>query len=73
MLVLPLSIVRFIGFHEEDISGEAKQRPVATFVVVIIFALSGVFNALLYHLTRKPMLESKEIPGPLAPPVERIG
>jgi hypothetical protein len=67
--VLPLSIVRFIGFHEEAISGEAKQRPVATFVVIIIFALSGVLNALLYRLTRRNVLDSAPPLPPVAPPV----
>jgi FtsH-binding integral membrane protein len=68
VLVLPLSIVCFISFHEEDISGEAKQRPVATFVVAIIFGLSGVFNALLYHLTRKPLTDPPPTPPTLDPP-----
>jgi hypothetical protein len=68
LLVLPLSIVRFISFHEEDISGEAKQRPVATFVVAIIFGLSGVFNALLYRLTRKPLTDPPKTPPTLDPP-----
>ena len=50
--MLPLTIVRFLTFEAERKYGAAKPRPVATFVVVTIFSLSGVLNAVLYRLTR---------------------
>src|ERR1700735_4014890 len=54
VLVLPLSIVRWIGFSQE------KQIPsVATFIVINIYALSGAFNALLLLWTRSGLFFSR--------------
>ena len=70
ILVLPVTVVRFISFHEEKVTGESHQQPVATFLVGIIFVLSGVFNALLYRFTRARLFrgDPPEIPlGPVPP------
>jgi hypothetical protein len=52
LMILPLSIVRWIGFRQEAISGHSHIPPAATFVGGILFALSGVWNTVLYLLTR---------------------
>ena len=69
ILVLPLTVVRFLTFNEEKKYGEAKPRPVATFVVITIFSLSGVLNALLYRLTRPAVFRGDPIGIPDGPRV----
>jgi len=62
VLVLPLSIVRWIGFSQE------KQIPsVATFIVINIYALSGAFNALLLLWTRSGLFFSRNASVARAP------
>ena len=53
VIVLPLSVVRWItGFGTN-----AHQIPsVATFIVIFIYGLSGVLNAILFLLTRSELL-----------------
>jgi hypothetical protein len=46
MLVLPLSIVRWMDF------GGAPTKAAATLTVIAVFGLSGVLNAMLYAFTR---------------------
>jgi len=67
ILVLPLSVVRFINFHRPS-----HRRPIETFIVANIFTLSGVFNALLYRLTRASIFMDSEPPPPTAPPVAAL-
>ena len=67
--MLPLTIVRFLTFVEEKNYGKARPRRVATFVVIIIFSLSGVLNALLYRLTRASIFRGVQRDPPTAPPV----
>ena len=52
LVILPLSIVRWISFKQEGATGEIHIPPVATFIFSIPLSLSGVLNALLYPLTR---------------------
>jgi len=51
-MILPLSVVRWIGFQEEAVSGYTHIAASATFAGEVVFALSGVWNAVLYILTR---------------------
>ena len=51
-MIMPLSIVRWISFHQEAAHGHSHVRAVATFTVAVIFSLSGVWNTILYTLTR---------------------
>jgi hypothetical protein len=46
ILILPLSIVRWMDF------GGASTKAAATLAVVAVFGLSGVLNAMLYAFTR---------------------
>jgi hypothetical protein len=62
--ILPLSIVRWNTFRTK------KLNPVATFAVMVLFALSGVFNALLYLLTRTRLFQPGKRKDPVAPPVK---
>jgi hypothetical protein len=68
VLVLPLTVVRFMGFHEQHVTGRTHRQPVATFIVINLFTLSGVFNALLYRLTRASFFQSQLETGPPSPP-----
>jgi hypothetical protein len=52
MIITPLSIVRWIGFKQVATVGKSHISPVATFAVAILLGLSGVFDAILYLLTR---------------------
>lgn len=67
VVILPLSVVRFIGFKEEAATGQSHSRPVATFLVAILFSLSGLLNALLYPLTRARFFKSEQQEAPTAP------
>lgn len=51
-MILPLSIVRWIGFRQEATVGHSHIPPWATFFGGILFALSGVWNTILYLQTR---------------------
>jgi hypothetical protein len=69
-LVLPLTVVRFIGFREQKVSGQTHERTVATFIFGNLFVLSGVFNALLYRLTRADFFQAqRDDDTPRGPPV----
>jgi hypothetical protein len=52
VLILPLSIVRWITFRQVATAGESHISAVATFFVSILFTLSGVLNTVMYLLTR---------------------
>lgn len=53
VIVLPLSVVRWItGFG----SGARHMPSAATFIVIFIYNLSGVLNAILFLLTRTDLL-----------------
>jgi len=67
--VLPLTIVRFMGFHQQKVTGRVHTRPVATFFVVTIFSLSGVMNAILYRLTRANIFQGGDRSKPNPPPI----
>jgi hypothetical protein len=58
-----------MGFHEQEVTGKSHTKPVATFITVTIFALSGVFNALLYRLTRASIFQGSPEDEPRAPPI----
>jgi len=67
ILILPLSIVRWMTFGEEAKTGRSPRWPIPTFIAIVIFSLSGVMNALLYLLTRSRFFKSDEGPEPPAP------
>jgi hypothetical protein len=71
VLILPLSIVRFLGFGNEIKTGDGLDNAAATLTVVSIFGLSGVCNALLYLFTRKRLFEhdQREAPRPPSPAI----
>ncbi|KDR75049.1 hypothetical protein GALMADRAFT_248909 [Galerina marginata CBS 339.88] len=50
--ILPLSIVRWIGFIQERNGGTSRISSTATAVVSTIFGLSGVCNVMLFLTTR---------------------
>jgi hypothetical protein len=68
--ILPSSIVRFIDFGGVAATRESRSLSIATFMVEILFTMSGVFNALLYPLTRAKLFQSKEVQEPLAPAIK---
>jgi len=65
IVILPLTVVRWNSFRTK------KSNPYATFSVVVLFTLSGVFNALLYILTRTRMFQPRKKRQPRAPPIKR--
>jgi hypothetical protein len=52
VLILPLSVVRWITFRQVATAGESHISALATFIVSILFSLSGVLNTVMYLLTR---------------------
>jgi len=66
IVVLPLSVVRFINFHRPN-----RRRPIETFIVINIYTLSGVFNALLYRLTRADFFIGPPRTKPQPPPIRK--
>jgi len=61
ILILPLSIVRFKWFFGDESPEERHLKPgnrIATFIVITIFTLSGLLNALLYLLTRTSFFQT---------------
>jgi len=61
VLVMPLSVVRWIDFRGGHTS------PVATFAVMIILSMSGVMNAALYRFTRTGFFKRVNRTKPVAP------
>ncbi|KAG8919450.1 hypothetical protein FRC02_001644 [Tulasnella sp. 418] len=57
ILILPVSIIRFIGFYDPNADVEAVWRAIAG----VIYAASGLVNALLYIITRPRLLPSFRI------------
>ncbi|KAG8946206.1 hypothetical protein FRC03_001446 [Tulasnella sp. 419] len=57
ILILPMSIIRFIGFYDPNADVEAVWRAIAG----VIYAASGLVNALLYIITRPRLLPSFRI------------
>jgi len=64
LVILPCSIIRWIGFRQEAISGESHISPVVTFVFAVLFTLSGVFNSVIYPLTRPRIFERTSAQAP---------
>ena len=52
VLILPLSVVRWIAFRQVATAGESHISAVAIFIVSILFSLSGVLNTVMFLLTR---------------------
>jgi len=52
ILILPLSIVRWIGFEQESDDGVNRIGAPATIAVISIYGLSGLFNVVLLLTTR---------------------
>jgi len=71
VVILPLSIVRWINFTAEAKTGHSHHWPAATFIVVSLFALSGFLNAILYVLTRRRFFHSEPKVEPEAPPIRQ--
>ena len=55
--ILPLSVVRWMGFVQEN-HGDRKNRvpPGAVIAVAVIYNLSGITNIILFLLTRRGLL-----------------
>jgi len=70
ILILPLSIVRWMSFSVEAKTGQMPRWPVATLTVEFIFSLSGVVNAFLYLRTRKRLFQPDELSDPSAPGIK---
>lgn len=56
ILVLPLSVVRWIGFSKGNSGAQVVIPSVATLVVINIYSLSGALNALLLLWTRSSLI-----------------
>ena len=67
ILILPLSIVRWINFTAKSASAVPR---VPQLIVIFIFSLSGVVNALLYLWTRKRLFQRDERSDPPAPGIK---
>jgi hypothetical protein len=70
VLILPLTIVRFVGFREELKTSETHRRPAPALTVMIIYSLGGVFDAALYLLTRDNVFQSDSRGDPHAPVIQ---
>jgi hypothetical protein len=72
VLVLPLTVLRLLGFHEHSVTGQSRKRRVVMFIFHTLFVLSGVFNALLYRLTRANFFQGQpRTEPPLPPPIRK--
>ena len=70
VLTLPLTIVRWKSFAKKPVPGHSTRTPVETFAVVVVFTLSGVFNAVLYLLTRTSFFQPARRKEPAAPVIK---
>jgi len=70
VLILPLTIVRFVGFREELKTSETHHRAASALTVMIIYSLGGVFDAALYLLTRNNVFQSDSRGEPHAPVIK---
>lgn len=52
ILILPLSVVRWIGFVQERGGGENRVSAASTLAVTALYGLSGVCNVILLLTTR---------------------
>lgn len=73
VIIMPLSIVRFIELKEVATFGKIRTSPVATLIVGIILGLTGVMDAILYRTTRAGIFMPKEKNEPQAPDVPANG
>jgi len=81
ILVLPLSIARWVAFDQEAKHGVYSVLPAVTFAVATNFQLSGLLNVVLFLITRHGMfkfqlvLQSMASPQPVAaiPPPAHLG
>jgi hypothetical protein len=64
ILVAPLSVIRWIGFYQENTGNRTNRiSPAATITAVTIFGLSGTLNVLLLFFTRgNTFLFGRELP-----------
>jgi len=67
LIVMPLSVVRWIAFKQIATYGKSNISPVATFTVAVILGLSGVIDAVLYLLTRRWLFFPQRRDEPHAP------
>jgi hypothetical protein len=66
-LVIPLSVVRWIGFVQESHGDKKVHVPsTATIASLAIYTLSGICNVLLFLLTRRNLLLFKRDSGEVA-------
>jgi len=49
-----------MAFQKELETGKSRHWPIPTLIVMIIFSLSGVFDATLYLLTRRRIFQPDE-------------
>lgn len=64
MIITPLIVVRWMAFQNELRTGKRRHWPIPTLIVMIIFSLSGVFDATLYLLTRRRFFQPTEMQEP---------
>jgi hypothetical protein len=69
VLIMPLTIVRWIGFKKEINTDKSYHTPIATLTAMIIFSMGGVFDALLFFLTRKGLFAPDSRRAPRAPAI----
>jgi len=67
VMIMPLSIVRWVSFKQVATFGTSHISPVATFTVSTILGLSGFWDAMLYLLTRAWIFQTKREDKPQAP------
>ena len=57
ILVIPLSVVRWLEFHQEDTGTKQNHVPSwATLTVASIFSLTGIADVILFFVTRQGLL-----------------
>jgi len=64
VIILPLSVVRWLGFLQESRGDRKNHVPAgATIAVITIFCLSGICNVFLFLMTRPNLLLFKRDEG----------
>ena len=66
-MITPLSVVRWVAFKQIATHGKSHISPVATFAVATVLGLSGVWDGMLYLLTRAWIFRTKNKNDPQAP------
>jgi len=67
VMITPLSVVRWVAFKQIATHGKSHISPVATFAVATLLGFSGVWDGMLYLLTRAWIFRTKNKNDPQAP------